>query len=207
MSETSQWRAQTEAAAKRAREGIADAALASDMQRVNALTQALRPLEDALDSLLKARKTWQSQITQIEELNQSDHTKAPQTKLRITLDWPSAGYSRPIEVIAQPKAAESLAHCLASFSAVYGPDCLSRLITIRVGKAGLVSRTPAADFINPSTGAIYGHRPVASTGWFVHTGTSTELKADHIRQAASLAGFPARALRLEIIPKLSSLCL
>lgn len=201
MSETSQWRIQTEAAAKRAREGIADAALAGDMQRVNALTQALRPLEDALDSLLKARKIWHAQITRIEELTQSDRTKAPQTRLRITLDWPAAGFSRPVEVIAQPKAAETIAQCLASIASVHGPEGLSRLTAIRVGRAGLVSRTPAEEFINPSTGAVYGCRPIGTTGWFVHTGTSTEVKADHIQQAAALFGFPSRALRIEIIPK------
>ncbi|MBN8417419.1 MAG: hypothetical protein J0L73_00740 [Verrucomicrobia bacterium] len=201
MSDIQTWKTQTQSADAAARQAIATAAIAGDMAKVSAITAALKPLSSVLDSLITARRDWQQQINALDALTKAEQTKEPQTRLRITINWRTAGHDRPEMFIDEPQAATSLVRFIQTLIEVLGSDVLPRIQAIRVLKNALVSQTPLRDFMNPKQGEAYSHHRIGSTGWFVNTNTSTEHKAEQINEIKALLGLPPSSVHVEILKK------
>jgi hypothetical protein len=201
MSEIQAWKSLTQTAEAAARQAIATAAIAGDMEKVAGITAALKPLNSALESLVKARREWQHSMDALSTFTKSEQLKEPQTRLRITINWQVAGQSRPIQVIDAPQAAASLVSYIKTLMEVFGPSILPRLQTIRILKNALVSQSPERDFMNPKKGEPYSHHRIGNTGWFVNTNTSTECKAEQIGEIQKMLGLPLGAIRVEIVKK------
>lgn len=201
MSEIQSWKTQTLTAEAAARQAIATAAIAEDMEKVAQITAALKPMNSALESLIQARRKWQHLMDALDAFTKSGQPKEPQTRLRITIYWQVAGQSRPIQVIDAPQAAGSLVSYIKSLIDVFGPSILPRLQTIRVLKNSLVSQAPERDFMNPKKRKPYSHHCIGNTGWFVNTNTSTECKAEQIGEIRKVLGLPLGAIQVEIVKK------
>lgn len=201
MSEIQTWKTETHSADAAARQAIATAAIAGDMQKVAAITAALRPLEGALDALIKARREWQQKMDTLDALTKAEQTKEPQTRLRITIDWRFAGQNRSEQIIDAPQAAASLVTYIKTLVEVFGSGVLPRLQAIQVLKNALVSQSPRRDFMNPKQGVPYSHHRIGNTGWFVNTNTSTDHKKDQIDEIRKLLGLPLGSVRVEIVKK------
>lgn len=201
MSEIQTWKAQTQSADTAARQAIAKSAIAGDMEKVTAITAALKPLVSSLDTLIKARREWQQQMDALSALTRAEQPKEGQTRLRISINWQRTGYDRPDQIVDTPQAAAALVIYLKSLAEVFGPSVLPRLQTIRVLKNSLVSQMPQRDFINPKKGEPYSHHSISGTSWFVNTNTSTEHKADHIDEIRKLLGLPLQTIHVEIVKK------
>ncbi len=201
MSEIQTWKTQTHSADAAARQAIANAAIAGDMQKVAAITAALKPMEGALDSLIKTRREWQQKMDALDALTKAEQTKEPQTRLRITINWRVAGQNRTEQIIDAPQAAASMVTYIKTLVEVFGPGVLPRLQAIRVLKNALVSQSPRRDFMNPKQGEPYSHHRIGNTGWFVNTNTSTDHKKEQIDEIRKLLGLPLGAVRIEIVKK------
>jgi hypothetical protein len=201
MNEIQTWKTQTHSADAAARQAIATAALAGDMEKVAAITAALKPLEGKLGALIEARRDWQRQMDALSALTKAEQTKEPQTRLRITINWRAAGQNRPDQVIDDPQAATSLVTYIKTLVEIFGPSVLPRLQEIRVLKNALVSQSPQRDFINPKQGEPYSHHRIGNTGWFVNTNTSTEHKKEQIDEIRKLLRLPLGAVHVEIVKK------
>ena len=201
MSEIQTWKTQTHSADAAARQAIANAAIAGDMQKVAAITAALKPMEGALDSLIKTRREWQQKMDALDALTKAEQTKEPQTRLRITINWRVAGQNRTEQIIDAPQAAASMVTYIKTLVEVFGPGVLPRLQAIRVLKNALVSQSPLRDFMNPKQGEPYSHHRIGNTGWFVNTNTSTDHKKEQIDEIRKLLGLPLGAVRIEIVKK------
>lgn len=201
MSEIQTWKTQTQSADAAARQAIATAALAGDMQKVAAITAALRPLEGVLDALIKARREWQQKMDALDELTKAEQTKEPQTRLRITINWRAAGQNRSEQIIDAPQAAASMVSYIETLVEVFGAGVLPRLQAIQVLKNALVSQSPQRDFMNPKQGVPYSHHRIGNTGWFVNTNTSTDHKKEQIDEIRKLLGLPLGSVCVEIVKK------
>ena len=204
MSEIQTWKTQTQTAVAAARQAIATAALAGDMEKVAAITAALKPLEGKLGAVIEARRDWQRQMDALSALTKAEQTKEPQTRLRITINWRAAGQNRPEQVIDAPQAAASLVIYINMLVEVFGPSVLPRLQEIRVLKNVLVSQSPQRDFMNPKQGETYSHHRIGNTGWFVNTNTSTDHKKEQIDEIRKLLGLSFGSVRVEIVKKQSA---
>ena len=201
MSEIQTWKTQTQSADAAARQSIATAAIAGDMQKVAAITAALKPLDGALEALIKARREWQQKMDALDALTKAEQTKEPQTRLRITIDWRVAGQNRSEQIIDAPQAAASMVSYIETLVEVFGPSILPRLQEIRVLKNVLVSQSPQRDFMNPKQGEPYSHHRIGNTGWFVNTNTSTGHKKEQIDEIRRLLRLPHGAVHVEIVKK------
>lgn len=201
MSEIQTWKTQTQSADTAARQAIATAAIAGDMQKVAAITAALKPMDGALDALIKARREWQQKMDALDALTKAEQTKEPQTRLRISINWRVAGQNRTEQIIDAPQAAASMVTYIKTLVEVFGPGVLPRLQAIRVLKNTLVSQSPERDFMNPKQGEPYSHHRIGNTGWFVNTNTSTDHKKEQIDEIRKLLGLPLGAVRVEIVKK------
>jgi hypothetical protein len=201
MNEIQTWKTQTQSADAAARQAIANAAIAGDMQKVAAITAALKPMDGALDALIKARREWQQKMDALDALTKAEQTKEPQTRLRITINWRVAGQNRSEQIIDAPQAAASMVTYIKTLVEVFGPGVLPRLQAIRVLKNALVSQSPQRDFMNPKQGEPYSHHRIGNTGWFVNTNTSTDHKKEQIDEIRKLLGLPLGAVRIEIVKK------
>ena len=201
MSEIQTWKTQTQSADAAARQAIATAAIAGDMQKVAAITAALKPLAGALEALIKARREWQQKMDALDALTKAEQTKEPQTRLRITIDWRVAGQNRSEQIIDAPQAAASMVSYIETLVEVFGPSILPRLQEIRVLKNVLVSQSPQRDFMNPKQGEPYSHHRIGNTGWFVNTNTSTGHKKEQIDEIRRLLRLPHGAVHVEIVKK------
>ena len=201
MSEIQTWKTQTQSADAAARQAIATAAIAGDMQKVAAITAALKPLDGALEALIKARREWQQKMDALDALTKAEQTKEPQTRLRITIDWRVAGQNRSEQIIDAPQAAASMVSYIETLVEVFGPSILPRLQEIRVLKNVLVSQSPQRDFMNPKQGEPYSHHRIGNTGWFVNTNTSTGHKKEQIDEIRRLLRLPHGAVHVEIVKK------
>lgn len=204
MSEIQTWKTQTQSADAAARQAIATAALAGNMEKVAAITAALKPLEGKLDALIEARRDWQRQMDALGTLTKAEQTKEPQTRLRITINWRAAGQNRTEQIIDAPQAAASLVSYIKSLIEVIGAGVLPRLQEVRVLKNALVSQSPLRDFMNPKQGEPYSHHRIGNTGWFVNTNTSTDHKKEQIDEIRKLLGLPLGSVRVEIVKKQSA---
>jgi hypothetical protein len=204
MSEIQTWKTQTQSADAAARQAIATAAIAGDMQKVAAITAALKPLDGALEALIKARREWQQKMDALDALTKAEQTKEPQTRLRITIDWRVAGQNRSEQIIDAPQAAASMVSYIETLVEVFGAGVLPRLQAIQVLKNALVSQFPQRDFMNPKQGVPYSHHRIGNTGWFVNTNTSTDHKKDQIDEIRKLLGLPLGSVRVEIVKKQSA---
>ncbi|MCX6838046.1 MAG: hypothetical protein NTX35_09580 [Verrucomicrobia bacterium] len=204
MSEIQTWKTQTHSADAAARQAIATAAIAGDMQKVAAITAALKPMEGALDALIKSRREWQQKMDALDTLTKAEQTKEPQTRLRISINWRAANQNRTEQIIDAPQAAASLVTYIKTLVEVFGSGVLPRLQAIRVLKNALVSQSPQRDFMNPKQGEPYSHHRIGNTGWFVNTNTSTDHKKDQIDEIRKLLGLPLGSVRVEIVKKQSA---
>jgi hypothetical protein len=201
MSEIQTWKTQTHSADAAARQAIATAAIAGDMQKVAAITATLKPMDAALDALIKARREWQQKMDALDALTKAEQTKEPQTRLRITINWRVAGQNRPDQIIDAPQAAASMVTYIKTLVEVFGSGVLPRLQAIQVLKNALVSQFPRRDFMNPKQGVPYSHHRIGNTGWFVNTNTSTDHKKDQIDAIRKLLELPLGSVRVEIVKK------
>lgn len=201
MSEIQTWKTQTQSADAAARQAIATAAIAGDMQKVAAITAALKPLDGVLDALIKARREWQQKMDALDALTKAEQTKEPQTRLRITINWRVAGQNRSEQIIDAPQAAASMVSYIKTLVEVFGSGVLPRLQAIQVLKNALVSQSPQRDFMNPKQGVPYSHHRIGNTGWFVNTNTSTDHKKEQIDEIRKLLGLPLGSVRVEIVKK------
>ncbi len=201
MSEIQQWKDATKARQQRAREAIADCALQNRMEDVVAITYALSPLNLALEKLIAARKEWQQAVDPLDQAAGINHTKAPASRVRLTIHWEKTGRQVPSQVIDEPKAADGLAQYVSALVRVLGPHILPHTRRLQCSGSSIVSRNPRLDFLNPSTGDLYGHRPIANSGWHVKTHSSTQDKADQVHQIKAFLGLPGQSVIVDIIKK------
>lgn len=198
--ELTTWKEQTSKRSQLAREAMADAGEANDWDHAKAVTESMRQVSAALEHLMQARKEWQQSLAAFDQLTK-EHTKARQTRLRITIHWKLAGRDRSDEFIDEPKAADSLARYIGSLTEVLGSEILPSIMRIPNGGSGLVSRNPQTDFVNPSTGDIYGYRSINHTGWHVKTHSSTQDKAEQVREIAARLNLPGQSVVVEVVEK------
>lgn len=183
-----------------ARNSIAEAAMANDWDKAQAITAAAKRLEEVTLQVAGLQKEIRKAIADYDAATRS-HTKAKHTKLLITIRWALAGESLADELIDDESAADALAHFLEALVAVQGVGILSSIQQIQVGSSSLISRNPHHDFRNPNTNDPYGHRPIGKTGWHVKTHSSTSQKVDQIHQVKTLLGMPRTAIEVEVVEK------
>ncbi len=183
-----------------AREAIADAGLAGDWSHAQAVAGAVQGLEASLLRLAEVRNELQRAIVTFDQLTKTT-TRAPHTRLIISLDWRATGKDLPSVLVDEPTGAESLAKFLDILVEVHGTDVLNSIQRVRAGGSGLVSRSPRTDFINPANGEPYGHKPIGATTWYVKTHSSTKTKTEQIHQIKTLLGFPRHAVEVEIVER------
>jgi hypothetical protein len=76
------------------------------------------------------------------------------TRLQIVINWRGAGRSLEPLTLQESTAAKTLAKFMDALARVLGADIFPKLKALPVGSAGLVSRQPELEFINPVTGEI-----------------------------------------------------
>ena len=200
MSDLQEWREQTQNLTLRVREAIADAAIEGNLAMVQTLTEALSPLQGTLDSLVESRRCWQRQMETIQSHLSTAGTRSAVTRLQIVINWRASGRSLEPLTLQESTAAKTLAKFLDALARILGADIFPKLKTLPVGSAGLVSRQPEMEFINPVTGEIYGHQQVGVTGWFVHTHTANSSKLDQIEKVCALLSLPLGTVTAKMIP-------
>jgi hypothetical protein len=200
MSELQEWREQTQNLTLRVREAIADAAIEGNLAMVQTLTEALSPLQGMLDTLIDSRRCWQRQMDAIQSHLSSATTRGAVTRLQIIINWRATGRSLEPLTLQESTAAKTLAKFMDALARVLGTDILPKLKVVPVGNAGLVSRQPELDFVNPVTGDIYGHQPIGATGWFVHTHTANSTKLEQIDKVCALLSLPFGTVTAKMIP-------
>ena len=167
---------------------------------VQTLTEALSPLQGTLDSLIESRRSWQRQMETIQSQLSTAGTRSPVTRLQIVINWRVTGRSLETLVLQESTAAKTLARFMDALGRVLGADIFPKLRALPVGSAGLVSRQPESEFINPVTGEIYGHQPIGTSGWFVHTHTANSTKLDQIEKVCALLSLPSGTVTAKMIP-------
>jgi len=200
MSDLQEWREQTQNLTLRVREAIADAAIEGNLTMVQTLTEALSPLQGTLDTLIESRRSWQRQMETIQSHLSSAGTRSAVTRLQIVINWRAAGRSLEPLTLQESTAAKTLAKFMDALARVLGADIFPKLKVLPVGSAGLVSRQPELEFINPVTSEIYGHQPIGATGWFVHTHTANSTKLDQIEKVCALLSLPLGTVTAKMIP-------
>lgn len=200
MSELQEWREQTQNLTLRVREAIADAVIEGNLTMVQTLTETLSPLQSMLDTLIDSRRCWQRQMDAIQSHLSSATTRGAVTRLQIIINWRATGRSLEPLTLQESTAAKTLAKFMDALTRVLGTDILPKLKVVPVGNAGLVSRQPELDFVNPVTGDIYGHQPIGVTGWFVHTHTANSTKLEQIEKVCALLSLPFGTVIAKMIP-------
>ena len=104
--------------------------------------------------------------------------------LRITVDWHANGVNRVEETICEFTSAASLVAFLGRLLDEFGHSALSPMTAIRMHNGPLLSRSPATDFTDPSTGRLLSHKSLRGTGYWVLTHGSTATKLDAIARVA-----------------------
>ena len=101
-------------------------------------------------------------------------------KLEILINWSSIGKDLPVEKISETKSSDSMALLIERFYKVFGRSILERMSGYSISRGPIVSDKPALDFINKKTGKPYQNQPIANSGYYVLTHSSTEEKIEDL---------------------------
>lgn len=183
-----------------AKADIAQAGMAGEWQHARQIADAAKALESVHTRLVEVRRDFRKAIGDLDELTKT-HTKAPQTRLMIRINWRLVGKEMPDTLVDEPTGAEAMAKFLEVLVETNGLEILDHVQRIPCGGSGLVSKNPRLDFINPANGEEYGSRPVGRTGWHVKTHTSTKTKVEQIHQIKAMLGLPRQMVEAEILEK------
>lgn len=178
---------------------VGEAGLDGDWDRAQAVGAAAKSLERIMPKAKELERELRKGIAEFDKATQKN-TKSPQTHLAITICWSRAGRSIPGETIAAKKAADTLVGFIESMVRQFGPMALPIIAKIGNGGSGLISQN-SGDFRNPQSGELYGHSPIGKTGWFVKTHSSTETKAEQIRQITKALDLNPSAVEIKIVEK------
>ena len=125
---------------------------------------------------------------------------APQT-LRIEIDWKANCKVREKEVIHLPKAGDGLVKFLSRLVEELGKDALQKLSRIRINRGPLLSKTPAADFLNQAQGKLYGHKRLLGTDYFVLTHSPTSQKVGDVKRICRVLGLAPGSVQVSAVSR------
>ena len=136
--------------------------------------------------------------------------KAPSPSIRpddfvIELHWPkTAGVSREDITAADTKASRCLVRFMERLYATLGDSGMQLAENVSTSRGPLVSRSPQTSYRNQRSDEIYSNHPIADSGWYVITHSST---AEKIRQLVDLGRalkLPPGALRAQVSTGIST---
>lgn len=151
------------------------------------LESAKRSINEKLEALVR-RLSLPEDSTEPAEIVSSTDASKQRGKIRITIDWKSAGISRDKAVIEERMGSKTLVRFLAEVHNALGDPALEKLTGLKISRGPLVSPNPERDFINPGKGSVYMNHRIARSGYFVITHSGTAEKIDAINSAARLLG-------------------
>ena len=120
----------------------------------------------------------------------------PQT-LRLKIDWQANRRSHDDEEICEHTAAATMTTFINRIIQEFGEQAIKKLEAIRVNRGPLISKTPAADFVNQAQGRLYGHKKIRGTDYYLLTHSSTSQKVEDIRRVCRVLGFVPGSVQIE----------
>lgn len=182
----------------------------TEITRLSQLARRVQEIRNQMNSLGEELEKIQAAIQKNEQAGsaashpigvQEDPVITPAIKgdVVVELDWALCGINRPKAKISESRMSETLVGYVAELKAALGADALEKLASFKISRGPLISKRPAVDFNNRSTGLPYAHHQLEGTGYHVLTHSSTAEKVDAIRESWRFLGLPEGALSLRRI--------
>jgi hypothetical protein len=192
--------------AKFARKGDAPTItrIAVAASRIQQLQEQIQHIEQEIPQIEEKLKTYETEHTAPPPQEPPPRPFAPSNghtgrkRLRITVDWGRLGKPGGKEVICDQKCSETMTRWATRLYQQFGHEPLQKLARFRIGAGPMVSDNPQSDFRNRKGHRIYMHRPIADSGYYMLTHSSTLQKVNDVSRACHTAlSFPIGAIVVE----------
>lgn len=167
--------------------------------RMAAIELEVASIESFLEGFHGTRRTDFS--TEPIEFDEKPERRSRNKKLQITIDWSRAGRAGGVETISENTSSASMAKFAKRLIAFQGDGVLETLSNYRVNRGPLVSRFPERDYLNPSTGATYGHQRIDGTAYSILTHSANTEKVADLRELTKVLKLPFGMVKIEEVEK------